>query len=152
MGTHVYVEDPWDVDSYATKLKTLYRGMHGLKRTSPVDNAKVQQYSEWLVPKVDEIYLYLREKYTNVSVLSSMMLPVASVLRKELGEDHAITTKWREEATELRYHADEEASHLDQGADGQGAITYHPVLAMVCPVLVHHATTATSRLGNVVHH
>ena len=44
--TQVYVEDPWDVDSYATKLKTLYRAMHGLKRTSPVDDAKVQQYSE----------------------------------------------------------------------------------------------------------
>ncbi len=115
--TQVYVEDPWDVESYATKLKTLYRAMHGLKRTSPVDDSKVQQYSEWLVPKVDELYSYLREKYTNVSVLSSMMLPVASVLRKELGEDHAITAKWREEATELRYRADEEASYNVQDED-----------------------------------
>ncbi|WPT13687.1 hypothetical protein PSENEW3_00001526 [Picochlorum sp. SENEW3] len=115
--TQVYVEDPWDVDSYATKLKTLYRAMHGLKRTSPVDNAKVRQYSEWLVRKVDELYSYLREKYTNLSVLSSMMLPVASALRQELGEDHAITTKWRNEATELRYRADEEASHNVQDED-----------------------------------
>ena len=115
--TQVYVEDPWDVDSYATKLKTLYRAMYGLKRTSPVDDAKVRQYSEWLVPKVDQIYAYMRSKYTNMSVLSSMMLPVASVLRQELGQDHPITAKWREEATDLRFQMDEETSHNKQDDD-----------------------------------
>ncbi len=106
-----YVENPWDVASYVTKLKTLYRAMHALKRTTPVSDSLVQQYSEWLVPKVDELYAYMREKYTNLSVLSSMMLPVASVLGRELGRDHAITAKWRDEATELRFRADEQASH-----------------------------------------
>ena len=106
-----YVENPWDVASYVTKLKTLYRAMHALKRTTPVSDSLVQRYSEWLVPKVDELYAYMREKYTNLSVLSSMMLPVASVLGRELGRDHAITAKWRDEATELRFRADEQASH-----------------------------------------
>ncbi len=47
-----YVENPWDVASYVTKLKTLYRAMHALKRTTPVSDSLVQRYSEWLVPKV----------------------------------------------------------------------------------------------------
>ena len=110
-STRPYVDDPWDVASYGTKLKTLYRAMHGLKRTTPVSDAQVKQCSEWLVPKVDELYAYMRKKYTNVSVLSSMMLPVASVLGQELGSDHATTVKWREEATALRIRADEQASH-----------------------------------------
>ena len=116
-NTQVYVENPWDVASYATKLKTLYRAMHGLKSSTRVDDSKVQRYSDWLVPKADELYAYMRAKYTNTSVLSSMMLPVAAVLRKELGQDHATTAKWRNEATELRYRADEEASHNVQDAD-----------------------------------
>ncbi len=45
----VYVEDPWDVDSYATKLKTLYRAMHGLKRTSPEQSLLQTIVFHWLV-------------------------------------------------------------------------------------------------------
>lgn len=59
----------------------------------------------------------MRTKYTNLSVLSSMMLPVASVLRQELGHSHPITAKWREEATDLRFQTEEETSHNKQDED-----------------------------------
>lgn len=109
--TQLYVEDPWDVASYRTKLHTLYRAMHGLRKRSKVDASKVRTYTDWLVPRVDELYKYMKQQYTNISVLSSMMLPVASVLRRELGQDHPTAAKWREEATELRIDATQETSH-----------------------------------------
>jgi hypothetical protein len=85
--------------------------MHGLRKRSKVDASKVQKYSDWLLPRVDELYEHMKKQYTNVSVLSSMMLPVASVLRRELGQDHPTAAKWREEATELRIAATQETSH-----------------------------------------
>ena len=115
--TQLYVEDPWDVASYRTKLHTLYRAMHGLRKRSKVDASKVRTYSDWLLPNVDELYKHMKKQYTNVSVLSSMMLPVASVLRRELGQDHPTAAKWREEATELRIVATQETSHNKGDAD-----------------------------------
>ena len=49
--TQLYVDNPWDVRSYRTKLETLYRVMHALKKRSKIDAAKVQQYSLWLIPQ-----------------------------------------------------------------------------------------------------
>lgn len=115
--TQVYVDDPWDVRSYRTKLQTLYRVMHGLKKRSKVDAAKVQQYSLWLIPNIENIYRYMKQTYTNISVLSSMMLPVVSVLRKELGLHDQTTDTWRQEATDLRIQATQEASRNIQGKE-----------------------------------
>lgn len=106
-----YVEDPWDVSSYRTKLQTLYRVMHGQKKRSKVDAADVQDYSQWLIPRIEEIYRYMKQKYTNILVLSSMMLPVVSVLRMQLGLENPTTAKWRKEATELRHCATQEIAH-----------------------------------------
>ena len=167
--TQVYVDDPWDVRSYRTKLETLYRVMHGLKKRSKVDAAKVQQYSLWLIPNIEQIYRYMKQTYTNISVLSSMMLPVVSVLRKELGLHDQTTDTWRQEATDLRIQATQEASRNIQGKDfktyqdlppqgwyqtqdRQRPRKHHWLLEMVCPVFVHHAATATRRLGHNVHH
>ena len=113
----VYVDDAWDVRSYRTKLETLYRVIHGLKKRFKVDSAKVQRYSEWLIPKIEQIYRYMKQTYTNISVLSSMMLPVVSVLRKELGLHDQTTDMWRQEATDLRIQATQEASRNVQGKD-----------------------------------
>ena len=115
--TQLYVDNPWDVRSYRTKLETLYRVMHALKKRSKIDAAKVQQYSLWLIPNIEDIYRYMKQTYTNISVLSSMMLPVVSVLRKELGLHHPTTDKWRQEANELRIQATQETSHNIQGKD-----------------------------------
>ena len=115
--TQLYVDDPWDVPSYRTKLETLYRVMHGFKKRSKIDAAKVQQYSLWLIPRIEDIYRYMKQKYTNISVLSSMMLPVTSVLRRELGLNHPTTDKWRREANELRIQATQETAHNIQGKD-----------------------------------
>jgi len=46
-----------------------------------------------------------------------MMLPVASVLRKELGLHHPTTDNWRQEANELRIQATQETALNIQGKD-----------------------------------
>ena len=64
--TQLYVDNPWDVRSYRTKLETLYRVMHALKKRSKIDAAKVQQYSLWLIPNIEDIYRYMKQTYTNI--------------------------------------------------------------------------------------
>lgn len=85
--------------------------MHGLKKRSKIDAAKVQQYSLWVIPNIQDIYRYMKQTYTNVSILSSMMLPVVSVLRKELGLHHPTTDTRRQEANELRIQTTQETAH-----------------------------------------
>ena len=92
---------------------------HGLKKRSKVDSAKVQRYSEWLIPNIEKVYRYIKQTYTNISVLSSMMLPVVSVLRKVFGLHDQITDMWGQEATDLRIQATQEASRNVQGKDSK---------------------------------
>jgi hypothetical protein len=104
------ITNPYGNKVYRDTIRFLYRHVHGLKSAVPLDDEEVVDYKKWLIPKIEELWDWMPERYPNPTSRSTKMIHIASVLLQLANgnTENKLFKKWNDEAIRLRKEATKE--------------------------------------------